>query len=210
MNERLTVIQHHPAEAVGELGVWAERRGIAIEIYRADLKELPTRDHGPCVLLGGPYSANAPPVWLVREKAWLRKRAASGVPLLGICLGSQLLAEALGGSVRVLQQPETGWTPVDFTDGSRLDVLQWHEDGFSLPPGAESLASTAACPHQMYASGHRIGIQFHPEWNAQLVAALNAHFGNDSPLPREIDPERHERVSRWFHHRLDAWRASWT
>jgi GMP synthase-like glutamine amidotransferase len=87
--------------------------------------------------------------------------------------------------------------------------MQWHEDGFSLPPSAKSLASTATCPHQMFASGNRIGIQFHPEWNAQLVATLNAHFGDDSPLPREVDADRHERVSRWFHGQLDAWRASW-
>jgi GMP synthase-like glutamine amidotransferase len=204
VGKRLVVIQHHPAESVGELGVWAERRGIAIEIYRADLDELPTRDHSPCVLLGGPYSVNDSPEWLVREKRWLHERVACKAPLMGICLGSQLLAEALGARVGALAQPETGWTSVDFTDGGRLDVLQWHEDGFDLPPGANSLASTAACPHQMFAKGGRIGIQFHPEWNARLVAALNAHFGSASPLPRTIDATRHRHVSHWFHQRLDA------
>ncbi len=204
MHERLIVIQHHPAETVGELGVWAERRGVAIEIHRADLDELPAHVHNPCVLLGGPYSVNAPPEWLVREKTWLRDRVKSDAPLLGICLGSQLLAEALGADVRPLAQPETGWAAVEFVDGGRLDVLQWHEDGFGLPPGARSLASSTACLHQMFASGKRLGIQFHPEWNAQLIAALNAHFGVASPLPRTIDAMRHERVSRWFHQRLDA------
>lgn len=210
MSERLIVIQHHPAEAVGELGFWAEQRGIAIETYRADLGELPAHDRGPCVLLGGPYSVNAPPDWLVREKAWLRTQITGDTPILGICLGSQLLAEGLGAGVHTLPSPETGWTRVDFEDNSRLDVLQWHEDGFDLPPGAKSLASSTVCPHQMYSCGNRIGIQFHPEWNAPLVAALNAHFGDDSPLPRAVDPDRHERASRWFHGQLDAWRTSWT
>ena len=204
MHERLIVIQHHPAETVGELGNWAEGRGIVLETHRADLGELPAHDRGPCVLLGGPYAVSDPPEWLLREKAGLSERVKSDAPLLGICLGSQLLAEALGAEVHRLTQPEAGWTAVDFADGGRLDVLQWHEDGFSLPSGAKSLAATAACPHQMFAKGVRIGIQFHPEWNAALVSALNAHFGDASPLPRTIDATRHDHVSRWFHQRLDA------
>ena len=205
MTHRLTVLQHHPAEAVGEIGVWAEQRGIALDIHRADLGELPQRAADRCVLLGGPCAVNDPPAWLQREKEWLLRQISKGTSILGICLGSQLLAEALGGATHVLDRPETGWTRIDFADGSQLDALQWHEDAFTLPPGAESLASSADCPQQMFRRGPHVGIQFHPEWNAGLVAALNAHFGEASPLPRAHDALRHSKVTHWFHTLLDAW-----
>jgi GMP synthase-like glutamine amidotransferase len=205
MNQRLTVLQHHPAEAVGEIGVWAEQRDIALDIHRADLGELPEQAAARCVLLGGPCAVNDPPAWLQREKEWLRRQIARGTPILGICLGSQLLAEALGGAIRALDRPETGWTQIDFADGSQLDALQWHEDTFTLPPGAEALASSAGCAQQLFRRGPHIGIQFHPEWNAELVAALNAHFGDASPLPCVPDAQRHSDVAHWFHALLDVW-----
>jgi len=128
------------------------------------------------------------------------------MPVLGICLGSQLLADALGGSVHPLDRPETGWTRIEFADGNELDVLQWHEDAFTLPPDARSIASSDACAHQMFETGARhIGIQFHPEWNAAMVDALNAHFSNASPLPRRIDASRHAKVAIWFHALLSRW-----
>ena len=207
MSSRLIVIQHHLIEGVGELGAWADLRGIQVETYRADLDELPPGSDEPHVLLGGPYAVNDGPDWLIRERAWLRERIAIGVPVLGICLGAQLLADALGGNVFALDTPESGWTTIDFTDGNRkLDVLQWHGDAFTLPPGARSLASSDTCAHQMFRSDtQHLGIQFHPEWNAAMVDALNAHFGNESPLPRVVDAERHQRVATWFHRQLDGW-----
>ncbi|HEY2346408.1 MAG TPA: type 1 glutamine amidotransferase [Xanthomonadaceae bacterium] len=209
MDERLVVVQHHPAEGIGELGVWADRNGIALDVVRADLDALPPSSKWPCVLLGGPYSVNAAPGWLRHEKLWLHEAVAADTAILGICLGSQLLAEALGGRVHPMQEPETGWTRIAFDDGSAFDALQWHEDTFTRPPGSESLACSAACVSQVFRLGNRIGIQFHPEWNAALVVDLNAHFGADSPLPRDIDHERHARVAVWFHRLLDDWRASW-
>ena len=208
MTERLIVLQHHPVESVGELGVWADQHGIALDVYRADLGELPRQTDRRCVLLGGPYSVSDGPDWLQRERAWLRERITGSVPTMGICLGSQLLADALGGQVRRLDRPETGWTRIDFADGNALDALQWHEDGFSTPPDGESLASSTACAHQMFVVGMRyIGMQFHPEWNPALVDALNAHFGDESPLPRHVDRSKHDRIAAWFHQRLNMW---WT
>jgi len=90
--------------------------------------------------------------------------------------------------------------------------MEWHEDAFTLPPGARMLASGAGCRQQMFESTRngvrQVGMQFHPEWNAALVASLNAHFGGESPLPREIDTAKHERMTAWFHGWLDAWWAS--
>jgi GMP synthase-like glutamine amidotransferase len=212
VNDRLIVLQHHPAEGVGDLGAWANRNGIEMHVHRADLGELPQALHGPCVLLGGPHAVNAGPGWLQSERAWLRDRLANAAPTLGICLGAQLLADALGGHVHRLARPETGWTRIDFADGSRIDAMEWHEDAFMVPPGARTLASSAACSQQAFESVDKgvrqVGMQFHPEWNAALVASLNAHFGDASPLPRQVDAMKHQRMAAWFHEWLDAWWAS--
>ncbi len=206
MRNQLIVLQHHPLEGVGEIGVWADQHGIGLDVHRADLGELPQETDRPCVLLGGPYSVNAAPDWLQREWVWLRERIADDLPVLGICLGSQLLAHALGGQIHRLDRPETGWTTIRFTDRSGLDVLQWHEDAFTLPPGAQPLASSADCPQQMFRVGtHYLGIQFHPEWNAAQVNALNAYFGMQSPLPRQIDSRKHQCVAAWLHEQLSGW-----
>jgi GMP synthase-like glutamine amidotransferase len=105
---------------------------------------------------------------------------------------------------------ETGWTQVQFDDGQILDVLEWHEDTFSLPPGATGHAFSSACPQQMFSVGpRRIGLQFHPEWNAESVVTLNQHFAEESPLPRDSDDaQAHAKVGVWLRATLDAWRHS--
>lgn len=209
MGERLVVVQHHPAEGAGELGVWARGNGVELDTFRADEDALPPVSDAPCVLLGGPCSVNDPPAWLRREKLWLREVLAAEAPVLGICLGSQLLAEALGGRVEPMAVAEAGWTWIAFAAGAKLEVLQWHEEAFTPPPGCVPLASSASCASQMFRMGHRIGIQFHPEWNADLVAGLNVHFGAESPLPTQVEKARHALVSAWFHRLLDDWRGGW-
>ncbi|MFA6231630.1 MAG: type 1 glutamine amidotransferase [Rhodanobacter sp.] len=206
MTQRLIVLQHHPAEGVGEIAAWAARRGVTLDIHRADRGQLPAVTHHPCLLLGGPHAVNHAPAWLERERVWLRERIVDEVPVFGICLGAQLLADALGATIHALNQAETGWTGIHFSDGSAVDALQWHTDSFSLPPDARSLAWSECCAQQMFASGTRhLGVQFHPEWNAALVGDLNAYFGDESPLPRHVDEDRFARVAKWLDQQLDEW-----
>lgn len=203
---RLIVVQQHPAEGVGEIAAWAARRGVTLDMYRADLGQLPATVHHPCLLLGGPHAVKHPPAWLEHERAWLRERVVDEVPVFGICLGAQLLANALGATIHTLDHAETGWTRIHFSDGGALDALQWHEDSFTLPPGARPLAHSELCAQQMFASGTRhIGVQFHPEWNATLVDELNAYFGEASPLPRQLDEDRFARMAKWLDQQLDEW-----
>lgn len=133
-------------------------------------------DHPPdlLVVLGGPvgaYQDDAYP-FLAEETALLRSRLARGEPVLGVCLGAQLIAAAAGGQVGPATEPEIGWGPVELTAagaGSPLaaltaPVLHWHGDTFTLPPGAVRLASTARCRNQAFAIGrHVLGLQFHAE-----------------------------------------------
>lgn len=208
----LNLIQHHPAEGPGEIARWADERGLSLNIFRADLGQLPPVSDAPVLLLGGPYESSSGPAWLQAEREWLAASLALDAPVFAICLGAQLLALSLGATVRRMPSAETGWTRVQFDDGQTLDALQWHEDTFDIPPGAKRQASSAACLNQMYSSGpQRIGLQFHPEWNQESVASLNQHFGDESPLPRDgeaKDLQAHARVGAWLRTTLDAWWAA--
>ncbi|MCW8278154.1 gamma-glutamyl-gamma-aminobutyrate hydrolase family protein [Pseudomonas sp. PCH199] len=206
----LNLIQHHPAEGPGAIATWAAARGVTLNIFRADLGQLPPISPAPAILLGGPYESNAGPAWLEAERQWLAGNLKQGAPVFAICLGAQLLALSLGGNVRRMAQSETGWITVNFIDGQRLKVLEWHEDAIDLPLDAQLLASSTQCEQQMYRAGPtRVGLQFHPEWNAESVAVLNQHFANESPLPREPqDSADYAAVFDWLQVTLDQWWAA--
>jgi GMP synthase-like glutamine amidotransferase len=206
----LNLIQHHPAEGPGAIADWASSRGLTLKVFRADLGQLPPVSAAPVIVLGGPYESNAGPTWLEAERQWLAGSLDKDVAVFAICLGAQLLALSLGGTVRRMARTETGWTSVTFTDGQRLNVLEWHEDAIALPPEAQLLASSDQCEQQMYRVGPtRVGLQFHPEWNAESVAILNEHFAEESPLPRaEPDSAAYAAVYDWLQATLDAWWAA--
>jgi GMP synthase-like glutamine amidotransferase len=203
----LNLIQHHPAEGPGVIAVWAESRGLTLKIFRADLGQLPPVSAAPAILLGGPYESNAGPTWLETERQWLAGSLDQGAAVFAICLGAQLLALSLGGRVRRMDRSETGWTTVHFVDGQNLQVLEWHEDAIDLPPNAQLLASSEQCEQQMYRIGpNRVGLQFHPEWDAESVAVLNQHFADESPLPRGVqDSAAYAAVFDWLQVTLDEW-----
>lgn len=127
------------------------------------------------VVLRGPvgaYEGHLYPI-LDEELGLLRGQLAKGAPMLGICLGAQLIARALGARVAPGSAKEIGWAPIDLTNAGRdgplrhlerVHVLHWHGDAFDLPPGAACLASTAFCCNQAFALGRTtLGFQFHPE-----------------------------------------------
>jgi len=203
----LNLIQHHPAEGPGAIAEWAAARGVTLNVFRADLGQLPAVSAAPAILLGGPYESNAGPAWLEAERQWLAGSLEQGAPVFAICLGAQLLALSLGGNVRRMARTETGWTQVNFVDGQSLKVLEWHEDAIDLPPNAQLLASSEQCEQQMYCVGPtRVGLQFHPEWNAESVALLNQHFAEESPLPRGTpDSAAYASVFDWLQVTLDQW-----
>jgi GMP synthase (glutamine-hydrolysing) len=149
------------------------------------LEGVPLPDHDEVdgvVAMGGPMNVDDVASYpaLADEREWLAEAARREMPILGICLGAQLLARALGAEVRPGERPEIGFAHVDVHDPTdpiigglapRADVLHWHRDVFDLPPGAESLASSALTEHQAFRRGHAWGILFHPEADATLVEA---------------------------------------
>jgi GMP synthase (glutamine-hydrolysing) len=170
-------IRHVPFEDLGLIApLLAERRHTVhyVEAPTADLAALDPLAPDLLVVLGGPigvYENDRYP-FIDTEVAMLERRLAAGKPTLGICLGSQLMAKALGARVYFSGTKELGWAPLELTpEGAasclaRLStpVLHWHGDTFDLPAGAIRLASTPACRNQAFAVGpHALALQFHAE-----------------------------------------------
>ncbi|MFO1249983.1 MAG: type 1 glutamine amidotransferase [Inhella sp.] len=214
---RIGLLQQHAAEGPGRLASWARRRGFQLEIHRAEALfaagplDLQAQGWQALILLGGPWMLDRAPAWLRAEQQSLRAWLQADLPCLGICLGAQLMASALGAPIRALPEPEQGWTQVELADGQSLAALQWHEQGFAAPPpGCHSLGRSAAWPCQGFARGrHQRALQFHPEWDGHSLRALHRGFGADCPLPREAAGQRQRRVAGWFYPWLDDWRSTW-
>jgi GMP synthase (glutamine-hydrolysing) len=194
---RIFVVEQAAAAGIGELGRLLQEAGITLEIRRAHAGEPMPDEAGfdGLVVLGGPMGAHdderAP--WLPATRALLRRAAGSGTPVLGICLGAQLLTLACGGRVeRGAAGPEIGAMQVviDAPSDPLLRGLhnpalfvQWHHDAITrLPAGTTSLAHSAAYPHQALRVGHRAwGVGFHPEATLDSLAAWAELTG----LPRD-------------------------
>jgi GMP synthase (glutamine-hydrolysing) len=171
------IVQHIAVETVGTFGPLLEELGYQPKVYlagRDNLEEIDPRAPDLAVIMGGPigvYDADDYP-FLHSELKWLRDRLLADLPTLGICLGAQLIAAALGARVFPGHGTELGWGEVWSADGAQNHpvaelcsgkVLHWHSDTFDLPAGARLLASSADYPHQAFSLGRALALQFHVE-----------------------------------------------
>lgn len=155
------------------------------------------------ILMGGPMSANDDLPYIHSELKLIEQAARKGLPVLGICLGAQLIAKALGASVYPNHVKEIGWYPFEWTEAAGRDALhrglsgsetvfQWHGETFDLPPGAELLASSAECRHQAFRIGANIyGFQYHLEVTPEMIAEWldqDAQCGALREATQPIDP----------------------
>ena len=184
----LLVIQHVPHERLGTFEPAFKAAGCALRLLNAhDANAAWPRatDVDGIVSMGGPQSAaeQAKYPYLAREITLLRAALKAGTPVLGVCLGAQLLAAALGAAVTKNPQKEIGWYPLMRESGADGDpifapfestetVFQWHGDTFSLPKGAVRLASSPLCREQAFRHGETAyGLQFHVEVTEPIVRA---------------------------------------
>jgi GMP synthase-like glutamine amidotransferase len=204
MTLRIVCIQHADAEGPGAIAPWARERGHALVALRFDQGHLapPADSVDLLVVLGGGMNVYETERfrWLAREKRFVRAVIDAGRPVLGICLGSQLVADALGAAVRRNGEREIGWHGVTKTaegaaspflagwpDGAPL--FQWHGDTFDIPDGAVHLARSAACAHQAFSWGDRVvGVQFHPEMTHGIAAAICASDADDLAPALYVQP----------------------
>ena len=189
----VVAIQHVAFENLGSLESVLQEQGYAVTYVNAYQDGMAAQvlaaDPDLLVVLGGPigvYEEDDYP-FVADEIALIKQRLQQGKPLLGICLGAQLIAAALGAKVYSSGTKEIGWSPLTlspagldsplrFLQGSATSVLHWHGDTFTLPEGATLLASTEECQNQAFAYGHKVlGLQFHAEVVGDIEPWLVGH-----------------------------------
>lgn len=203
MMKPVLVIQHMRDDRPSYLATWLAAEGVAM-----DLRCPPTGDalpatmagHAALAVLGGAMSANDDLPALRQCEHLIREAMAQERPVIGHCLGGQLMARALGATVRASSRPEVGWHRVQWQDGAvewfgdaadSALVFQWHYEAFDLPPGARRLATGAACANQAFAVGPHLAMQFHVELDADKLrawceAADPAHVNAMRQFPEQV------------------------
>jgi GMP synthase-like glutamine amidotransferase len=192
-------------------------------LYRGDAVPALDEVEG-LIVMGGPMNADEGLRYpfLVEEKALIRALVAAHLPVLGICLGAQLLASALGGRVYRQAEPEIGWFSLRRTESGPLPLLlsklpsitlgfHWHADTLELPLGATNWFSSDACDNQLFTYGDTaLGVQYHPEVNAEAITAFVKHGSGElsaqSPYVQSADTILgyfgETELPRWFEHAL--------
>ena len=205
---KVLVFQHVPYEPLGTLDPLLKEAGFRIRYVnfgRMPGQRPALERYAALIVLGGPMNADQIDTYpnLLTEVEIIREAVDRRMSVLGICLGAQLLAKALGGRVSRNPTREIGWYDVELTEaglrdpvlstfGPRQEVFQWHEDGISLPPGVECLASSPASAVQAFRHGeHAYGFQFHLEANRPLIErwlTVPAHQASLREEEGAIDP----------------------
>ena len=224
MRPVLVIEQELSLEGLGFLGERLEASGLPyrrLQLWREDLDGVRARDFSAVVPMGGnahAWQESDYPV-LGRERLLLADAVEEGVPVLGICLGAQLLARALGAEVRTAEAPEIGWLDIAPTAEAGDDplfahltapagVYQWHHDVFELPAGARLLATSERFENQAFRTGDAWGVQFHPEvdpetfevWIGNHPGAAEANGIDEEALRESV--WRKAEASRPFRARL--------
>ncbi|WP_022669016.1 type 1 glutamine amidotransferase [Desulfospira joergensenii] len=191
--------QHVPFEGLGSIEPWLAANRYEITSTRF-FKSAALPDPGPIdllIVMGGPMGVMDEEEfpWLDREKDFIAEYIKTGKPVLGICLGAQLIASALGAKVYPNPQKEIGWFPINGSVSAdpdllgfpaRAEVFHWHGDTFDLPEGAIRLAQSKACKNQAFQLGRSVvGLQFHLETTPTSLQGLVANC-RDELLPSEF------------------------
>lgn len=191
---RIHSLEHEPFEGLANIETWAKNKGHTItgtRIYKnEDFPDVDTFDW--LMIMGGSmsvYEEEKYP-WLIPEKEFIADAIANKKILLGICLGSQLIADVLGGSVSRNLYKEIGWFPVSLTEEAgdspifgafpnKFTAFHWHGDTFEIPPGARKIAQSEACRNQAFEYGRVIGLQFHLEYSENSINLMFKKCGAD-------------------------------
>jgi GMP synthase-like glutamine amidotransferase len=192
---RIVCLQHVLFEKPGLIRAWANTKGYPLHvIYPFKGDQFPgINEFDLLVILGGSMSVHDETQlpWLKKEKEFIRQAIREEKKILGICLGAQLLAEALGATVSENRFTEIGFFPITLTGelqnilvssypNKNSTVFHWHGETFNLPPGATRLAYSEACRNQAFICGNRfLGLQFHPEITKEILEDMVGQDGHE-------------------------------
>ena len=201
------VLQHFSADGPAYLARWLAGQGVAADVRNTEAGDPYPDDlsgHGALAILGGEMSANDPLPSLRRAEALFLEALRRGVPTIGHCLGGQLMARALGARIGHSPAPEVGfvdmriraeadataaaWFGDEALRAAHCRVFQWHYEAFDLPVGVQWLASSEACPHQAFAVGPHLAMQFHIELDAEKLGRWSLDDGQRYLSARAAHP----------------------
>ena len=179
----VAVFRHTATEGPGYLAAFLDERKIPWQLICIDAGDaVPSgaSAYSGLVFMGGPMSVNDNLPWIPKVEALIRDAVAKDIPLLGHCLGGQLISKALGGVVSRNPVKEIGWGQVQVSDNDiahdwfgdlqKFQAFHWHGETFTLPQGATHLLSSAHCTNQAYAIGKHLALQCHVEMTAEMIA----------------------------------------
>jgi GMP synthase-like glutamine amidotransferase len=191
----VAIFRHAPTEGPGYFAIFLEQQGIPWRLIPLDEGEpVPAAVDGFSGLcfMGGPMSVNDPLPWIAPVCELIRAAAARDIPVIGHCLGGQLMSKALGGQVTRNPVKEIGWGEVGGEEttparawlgpyaGKPVTVFHWHGETFSLPPGASRLFASRHCANQMFALGPHLGMQCHVEMTPEMISSWCDHWAAET------------------------------
>jgi GMP synthase (glutamine-hydrolysing) len=222
---RAVCLKHVPFEGPGAFATALTKRGVSLERYLVPQDGLPKDAGDLLIVMGGPMSVNDPDSWIAEETKFIRSVILAGTPVIGVCLGSQFMAKALGATVRPGKALEIGMTPIRLTVEAKHDpvfstlpesfeVFEWHGEVFDLPKDSIPLAGSDIAPLQAFRYAARAyGLLFHLEMEENgieslcrecapdlMKAGLTAHDVKTSALPPL--PQLHQIADRLVAHLL--------
>lgn len=196
------IFRHHRNEGPGYFETYLRARAVPMRLVAIDRGDTVPADvnvASALVFMGGPMSVNDPLPWIADELRLIRLACDVNMPVLGHCLGGQLIAKALGAEVRRNAVKEIGWHPVEQTDASmwrkdlphHFEVFHWHGETFDPPRGATPLLRSIWCEHQAFAIGNALALQCHIEMTPQMVKEWTeqGHDELQSDLPSVQSPQ---------------------
>jgi GMP synthase-like glutamine amidotransferase len=179
----IAIFRHNRTEGPGYFATFLQQHSIASRLIKVDEKEsIPenVNDFAGLVFMGGAMSVNDDLPWIAKELRLIRAAVKEDIPVLGHCLGGQLIAKALGGVVTKNPVKEIGWGNVQvgrhplarawLGELEQFNSFHWHGEAFSIPPGATRIASSPYCENQMFALGKHLAMQCHVEMTQEMIA----------------------------------------
>lgn len=225
----VAIFRHSPTEGPGYFSAYLDARGVPWRLFATSEGEpVPgdPRTFSGIAMMGGPMSVNDPLPWIEPTLALIRAAVAGEVPVLGHCLGGQLMAKALGGVVTRNPVKEIGWGIVRvsgdpaarrwFGETTEFLSFHWHGETFTIPAGATRIAESPYCPNQAFVLGPHLAMQCHVEmtsamirtWAADSADELDRHRGPSVQTPAEMEVEIEARVrdlNAVARHLYDRW-----
>jgi GMP synthase-like glutamine amidotransferase len=188
----VVIFRQSPIEGPAYFSTFLDQQGIPWRIVRLDQGEAVPADvsdfAGLC-FMGGPMSVNDPLPWIPPVLALIRDAVAREVPVIGHCLGGQLMSKAMGGTVSKNPVKEIGWGQVTMEDSEEarrwlpgvreFQSFHWHGETFTIPEGAARIAGSAFCPNQIFVMGKHLGMQCHVEMTAELVRTWSKEWDKE-------------------------------